>query len=432
MSKRKTNEEYLLEIKSKNLNVEPVETYIKSSVKIIHRCNKCGYEWKITPNDVLHGYGCPKCAGNIKKSTEQYRQELKDENIQVECLEEYINTRTKILHKCLIHNYEWRCTPDYVLKSKGCPKCGRERTSKKQTFTQQEYIDKIKYTNINVLGVYQGVFTPILHKCNKCGYEWNTAPNNILKGRRCPRCAGNIKLTHEEFLKRISNVNSNILILTRYTNMHTKIKCKCKICDTIWEATPIHLLDGTGCPVCANEHRTNKRKKSQEQFVAELFKINPNIQVLGEYKNNKTKIKVKCINCNRIWYVKAGHLLEGHGCRCNRVSKGEDKISKCLDLYKIKYITEYRFNNCKYKSKLPFDFYLPDYNMCIEYDGEQHYIPVTFGGITKEQAVENLKQYQLRDDIKTIYCQDNNIKLLRIPYWEINNIEEILNKELHI
>ena len=431
MSKRKTNEEYLLEVQNKNPNIEPIENYIKSSIKIIHKCKKCGYEWKITPNDVLHGYGCPKCAGNIKKTTEQYKQELKDKNIQVECLGEYVNGHTKILHRCLIHNYEWKCTPDYVLKSKGCPECGKERMIQKQTFTQQEYMDKIRNTDINVLGVYQGVFIPILHKCGICGYEWNTAPNNILKGRRCPKCAGNIKLTNEDFIRRMLQINPNIQILTHYINANTKVICRCKICDTQWETTPAHLLNGTGCPCCANKQRAIKTRKLHEQFVKEVLEVNPYIEILERYKNNNTKIKVKCVRCGRIWYVKAGHLLEGHGCRCNIVSKGEVLISKCLDIYKIKYYKEYKFDDCRYKYKLPFDFYLPDYNICIEYDGEQHYMPVTFGGMSEKQAEKNLQQCQLRDNIKTRYCQENNIKLLRIPYWEFENIEEILNRELY-
>ena len=76
---------------------------------------------------------------------------------------------------------------------------------------------------------------------------------------------------------------------------------------------------------------------------------------------------------------------------------------------------------------MPFDFYLPDYNTCIEYDGELHYKAVDyFGG---DDALMNTK---CRDEIKTQYCKENNIKLIRIPYWEFDNIEEILNRELEV
>ena len=89
------------------------------------------------------------------------------------------------------------------------------------------------------------------------------------------------------------------------------------------------------------------------------------------------------------------------------------------------YIREYRFDNCKYKYRLPFDFYLTEYNICIEYDGKQYYEPVEyFGG---EKAFKETKK---RDATKNNYCQNNDIKLIRIPYWEFDNIENILEKEL--
>ena len=94
---------------------------------------------------------------------------------------------------------------------------------------------------------------------------------------------------------------------------------------------------------------------------------------------------------------------------------------------------EYRINECRNILPLPFDFYLPDYNICIEVDGMQHYEPATFGGISKEKAIDNFRESKIRDNIKTQYCKDNNIKLIRIPYWEFNDDTYLytLNKELN-
>ena len=113
--------------------------------------------------------------------------------------------------------------------------------------------------------------------------------------------------------------------------------------------------------------------------------------------------------------------LKGHGCpKCNR-SKGELKISKLLDKLKINYIEQYSFNNCKNIYKLKFDFYLPNKNTCIEYDGIQHFKPIEiFGG---EKKFCNTKK---RDKIKTEYCKSNKIKLLRITVFNLNNIEAFL------
>lgn len=102
--------------------------------------------------------------------------------------------------------------------------------------------------------------------------------------------------------------------------------------------------------------------------------------------------------------------------------------NKYLENRKIDYESQWIFQDCKNIFPLPFDFFIPNKNTCIEYDGEHHFIPVVRSkSMTIEQAKENLKNIQFRDKIKTDYCKSNNIKLIRIPYTEFNNIEKILD-----
>ncbi len=99
-------------------------------------------------------------------------------------------------------------------------------------------------------------------------------------------------------------------------------------------------------------------------------------------------------------------------------SKGELKISNWLLDNNINYIHQHKFNECKSVRKLPFDFYLPDYNLCIEYDGKQHFEPIEwFGG------ENSLQSNRMRDLIKTEYCINNNVRLIRISY-----IDDIISK----
>ena len=121
--------------------------------------------------------------------------------------------------------------------------------------------------------------------------------------------------------------------------------------------------------------------------------------------------------------VSFASLINGGG---YNASKGERKISEILDRMNIFYIPQHRFNECRYKNPLPFDFYLPQHNICIEYDGALHYESIThFGGD------ENLEYTQKRDKIKSEYCEKHKIKLIRIPYWEFDNIEYILKKKIN-
>ena len=99
-------------------------------------------------------------------------------------------------------------------------------------------------------------------------------------------------------------------------------------------------------------------------------------------------------------------------------SKGENIIYNFLLKNNINFIRQKTFSDCKYKSLLFFDFFIPAKNLCIEYDGEFHY-----KSIYGKKQFEELKY---RDNIKNLYCKENNIKLIRIAYTEFNNIEEIL------
>ena len=171
-----------------------------------------------------------------------------------------------------------------------------------------------------------------------------------------------------------------------------------------------------------------RKPLTHEEFMEKFYVKNKNaenIEILGEYVNNKTKIKVRCKKDGYEWEATPKHLLNEVGCpKCNE-SKGEKRIGKYLDNRNIKYKPQYRFDNCRSKNELPFDFYIPSLNIAIEYDGMQHFeIIKHFGGL------DGFIDTKIRDTVKTIYCKENNIKLIRIPYTEYDNIEKILEKEL--
>jgi len=122
--------------------------------------------------------------------------------------------------------------------------------------------------------------------------------------------------------------------------------------------------------------------------------------------------------------IPANHL-KGVGCPKCQNSKGENSIEKHLKENNIQFENQKTFSDCKHILLLPFDFYLPKHNICIEYDGEQHHKSIKhFGGDKKFQRTK------YNDKIKTEYCKQNNIQLIRIPYTEFKNIESILNKSI--
>lgn len=247
---------------------------------------------------------------------------------------------------------------------------------------------------------------------------------NFTRGRNCPYCSKRIKRTHEEYVVDLKKANPNIEPLEAYSGLKVKILHKCKICGYEWKAIPDNFLHNKeGCPKCSKK----QYKRTQEEFQQDIYDINPNIEVLGTFTKVATKIKFKCKNCGHIWFAKPNNILNGRGCPKCKESYGERKIANWLKSNNILFEEQYVFPDCKNITYLPFDFYIADKNICIEYDGEQHFIPCRFGGMNLEKAEEKLSQCQLRDKIKTEYCSNHNIYLIRISYKDYKNIEKILS-----
>lgn len=126
------------------------------------------------------------------------------------------------------------------------------------------------------------------------------------------------------------------------------------------------------------------------------------------------------------WQAKIYHRNRGNGCPYLVSSKTEVLLYELMKKYKISFKPEYKFPDCKDKNKLPFDLYLPSYNIAIECDGLQHFKLIKHFG-----EKEKFKLTKKHDNIKNKYCKDNNISLLRIPYIydpnvDKNQIEEIV------
>ena len=296
-------------------------------------------------------------------------------------------------------------------------------------FIKDFYEKNSNAENIEILGEYKNNKTKIKCRCKIDNHIWEVVPSSLLQGIGCPKCGGSKGLTHNEFLEKFYEKNSNaenIEILGEYKNNKTKIKCRCKIDNHIWWVTPNHLLRDSGCPKCGNAI-----KKTHKQFIKELSEINSDIEVLEEYINAHTLIKCRCKIDNYIWEVKPNDLLSNKGCPQCANSKGEKAIAKYLKEHNIKNIPQYKFDDCKFYRELQFDFYIPTLNIAIEYDGKDHYeIFIRSNNETYEQAMDRFINRVIRDTIKTQYCKDYNIRLIRIPYWKFDNIEKILDEIL--
>lgn len=264
--------------------------------------------------------------------------------------------------------------------------------------------------------------------CPTHGIFWQT-PKAHLKRQGCPKCAiyknsSNKRYSIEEIISKFREKHGERYGYEKvnYVNFNTKVIVTCPV-HSDFEVLPSSHCK-FGCKKCYYEIIGEKLKKSLENFKKQCSEKHNNFfdYSLVSYKNNRTKVEIICPLHGSFWQTPESHLC-GNGCPgCkNSKSKGEDKISLFLTKNKIKYIQQYIFNDCRNINPLPFDFYLPDYNICIEFDGVQH---------TNKNSYYYREDIEVNDNIKNKYCDKNNIKLLRLSYTILNNIESHLIKYL--
>ena len=254
--------------------------------------------------------------------------------------------------------------------------------------------------------------------CPEHGEFWQT-PHHHLEGHKCPKCS---KLkTQEEFIKEAKSIHGDTYDYSKINYVGSVHK----ICITCFKhgdflQLPNNHLQGQGCPECLRISRRYNKEDIIKQFSDKHNNKYDYSKV--EYTNLKTKVEIICPKHGSFFQRPEDHL-NGQGCpECSkfRTSKGENLIKQILEKRNIKFIHN---KNClDFLGKLRPDFYLPDYNLIIEYDGRQHFKPVKFWG-----GDEGLLKTQERDKLKTQLCEEHNIKLVRISYTQFNEIEEIID-----
>lgn len=301
--------------------------------------------------------------------------------------------------------------------------------------TNEEFQEEItkKNPHIKILEDYKGVSTKILYRCVYCGKERYSIPNALLKGRIPQCCYQRLykSKSNEEFIEDLKIKNPKVVALDSYKTENVEILFKCLYCGNEWLAKPKTILRGDGCPGCRYVRFAKSRTQDMFDFLCDIKKLYPNINVYGEFKNRHTPIECECLLCGEILKKTPYELEKGYGCRCLRQkSKGESKIKNWLDKNNIKYEMYKTYSDLlgTRNGHLSYDFYVPCVNTLIEYQGQFHdgTTTIKYG----YQSDSELSRQQEHDRIKREYAQNNNINLLEVWYWDYDNIEDILDREL--
>lgn len=285
--------------------------------------------------------------------------------------------------------------------------------------------------------------SPLKFKCIKqdCNMEFEASWNNITNRKGCPYCS-HTRLRYEFSLDYLNpslseewDYERNYPITPKdiFANSNKKYWwiCKNNSSHKIFKS-PNYRKDGGRCPKCSNSIAHEEHNLLiNNPILCEEWDYEKNTKGPSEFTPYTTKkAHWICKKCGNRWEAGIRERNRGNGCSKCASSKGEEKIRIFLKNYNIKFEEQYSIKKCKNIRTLPFDFAImngDDLLMLIEYDGEFHYEESRF-----KNKRSSLKEVRKRDKIKTDYCENNNILLLRIPYWEFDNIEEILIEGLKL
>ena len=279
--------------------------------------------------------------------------------------------------------------------------------------------------------------------CDYCGNEYTAQMDTVRAGRRlspkdaCQHCAvikgseihrANRARRYFTAARQVCEQQGLELLSeeSEYTNLRMRVQYLCPrhgVKDTILD----NLIRGHGCLECSYETRFDSVRHDQSYIDAIISHINGNEWLnKGEYKSASLRnLQIRC-KCGNTYTTSFSNFLrhnvtQCYSCSCKE-SVGETIVREFLDNNNIEYIPEKRFPECRDKKPLPFDFFLPGYNTCIEFDGKQHFEEL--------DGFSDLDTIQRHDVMKNQYCADHGIRMIRIPYYDGHKIDQILTDAL--
>ncbi len=272
---------------------------------------------------------------------------------------------------------------------------------------------------------YNGYSGELQFKCS-CGdiftKKWSKFKLGQMNCKKCgrQRTTDIQKKTGDGFNAEVFKlVGDEYVFIDEYKGAQTKIKVRHNECGNTYEVTPTAFLSkGRRCPKC-----NGGVAKSKETFINQIAEqYGDEFSLVGEYNGSRNHAKILHHNCGYTFDVTPDNFLHKNSlCPLCSSSKGEKIIANFLHEKGVCFKTQHSFENM---TRLKYDFMINVHGemVLIEFDGIQHYEPVNFFG-----GIEKFKKQQIRDKKKTDFCNQNKIRLIRIPYWEVEKIDTILS-----
>ena len=344
---------------------------------------------------------------------------------------EYVNSQTKVCIICPEHGEFWQ-TPNAHMSGQGCPECGGTKKLTTDVFIKRAkeiHGNKYDYSNVK----YIDNKTKVCITCPEHGEFWQI-PSGHMNNQGCPKCYGNDKHTTQEFIEQARKIHGDKYDYSRveYRGNKTKVCIMCPIHGEFWQKPNTHL-NGSGCRKCSYEMTPRNDRKQREIFIEDAIKVHGKKYDYSkvEYINNKTPVCIIChdkdkygVEHGEFWQRPDNHL---HGQRCpkcaNKMSLLEKKICEICHKHNIQYEWQKKFD---WLNEQRLDFYLPEYKVAIECQGEQHFKPIDFAGKGKNWAQSQFEKTKIYDRAKKNVCNENGVDII---YYTSKDIKEKYNTD---
>ncbi len=408
-------------------------TQAKAKVTIICRVHG---EYQPSVEKHISGNGCPKCVGQ-NKTTEEYINEANDAHgyrYDYRLLE-YIKNSQKVTIVCKDHG-EFQQQAGSHLSGVGCPRCSGQHERTTDDFiveSREAHGDRYDYSLSN----YRKMLEKVTIICPVHGEFEQQPAKHIHSKQGCPKCAGQNKTT-EEYINEADEIHKGRYDYSKtiFKGANDKVTIICKDHGEFQQRAIGHL-SGKGCLSCRAMEGHEKQRLTQNEFLDKCILIHGDTYDYSKtyYINAKNKVTIICkdhIEFEQMPFVHLG----GSGCPKCMGSKGEKSVGEWLEKEAISFEQEISFKKIGFKydglNRLRFDFVLYEHKLIIEVDGEQHFKPIDFQGkLTGEELQRKFEKDILHDMYKNEACLSSEYCLLRIPFWAIDSIEDILREVIY-
>ena len=304
--RKKSQKEFEDDVKKANPQIDILGEYVNNATRISVKCTKCGREWDAVPTVITIPYSCPLC-----EKQKEFNSFLKSHGLV--SMSAYKDNFTRVGIKCTVCDYEWDAVPKTLKRDYRCPVCYKKGKPKK--WTEESFPIEMKRIspNIELIESYNGYEEKLHCRCRICSYDFYQSPHQLLNAKGCPRCNGHHTWSEEEFVTRLKEVNPTIIV-SGFSGIRKKIKCKCVVCNYEWFPQADDVLRGHGCARCIGRERLDFAS-----FVNDFSLKQDNIEILGEIiLDTKTMFNCRCKRCGNIWSTNVNRLRQGNGCNlCN-------------------------------------------------------------------------------------------------------------------